>query len=71
MTLQTFLFSCGLAFAVALTSCGDATPVSSEGKPDNQTFYGSVIDTENGMMALTSVRRLPTPDEPKSNLKAR
>lgn len=49
MTLQTFLFSCGLAFAVAWTSCGEATPVSSEGAPDNQTFYGSVIDTDNGM----------------------
>ena len=49
MTLQTFLFSCGLACAVALTSCGEATPVASEGAPDNQTFYGSVIDTDNGM----------------------
>ena len=49
MTLQSFLFSCGLAFAVALTSCGEATPVSSEGAIDNQTFYGSVIDTDNGM----------------------
>ena len=49
MTLQTFLFSSVLACAVVLTSCGEATPVASEGAPDNQTFYGSVIDTDNGM----------------------
>lgn len=30
-----------------MASCGSPTPVESENAPDNQTFYGSVIDTDN------------------------
>ena len=49
MTQPTPLFPFVLACSLALFSCGEATPVQSEKAPDNQTFYGSVIDTENGM----------------------
>ena len=49
MTHHPALFSLALALVVALASCGEATPVPSESGPDNQTFYGSVIDTEDGM----------------------
>ena len=35
---------CG--FVILTAGCGSATPVESNGSPENQTFYGSVIDTE-------------------------
>ena len=40
-----FLTSCVALFI----GCESATPVESAGTPANQTFYGSVIDTEGAM----------------------
>ena len=55
MNCHTTFLTCTVAIAFVLTSCGEATPVQSEGAPDNQTFYGSVIDTDNGMSG-TAIR---------------
>lgn len=52
MNFHSIFFSCAVAIAFALTSCGEVTPVQSESAPDNQTFYGSVIDTDNGMSGM-------------------
>ena len=35
--------------AALFTGCESATPVEAAGTPDNQTFYGSVIDTDGTM----------------------
>jgi len=40
-----FLTCCATLFI----GCESATPVESAGTPDNQTFYGSVIDTDGTM----------------------
>jgi hypothetical protein len=40
-----FLTCCATLFI----GCESATPVKSAGTPDNQTFYGSVIDTDGTM----------------------
>jgi len=46
------------ALALTLASCETSTPVDSEGKhPENQTFYGSVIDTDGGISGA-EVRRV-------------
>ena len=41
----SFAFSLSLASAV-LFSCSSPEPVESSGQPENQTFYGSVIETD-------------------------
>ena len=40
-----FLICCATLFI----GCESATPVEASGTPDNQTFYGSVIDTDGTM----------------------
>ncbi|MGB1481106.1 MAG: DUF4920 domain-containing protein [Flavobacteriales bacterium] len=52
---HAFLFS---ALAMTLASCETSTPVDSGGEhSENQTFYGSVIDTDGGISGA-EVRRV-------------
>ena len=38
-----------LAFGLLFQGCESATPVTHEGAPENQTFYGSVIPTQDAL----------------------
>jgi hypothetical protein len=56
MNRLSALLSC--AFALSFAGCESTTPVNSNGEhPENQTFYGSVIDTDGGLSGA-EVRRV-------------
>ena len=46
MNLHSLLLLSIGALACAWTSCTSSEPVESTGQPENQTFYGSVIETD-------------------------